>query len=395
MANLVKYHNDINKIPLRNFNEKELNIFFSILFKMKDLKVDTVKFQFSELKKLSANGREDKRLIIALNNIFDKLINLNQKIILQNNEIIRFNLFRTLKINPIEKVVTISINEDFQYMLNEFIGNYTKFELEQLVSFKSSYSKNIFRLLKQFESSNVFSIYLDEFRRILCVPESYEMRDFNKRVLKPAMEELSTIFPDLKLEKIKERRKIKTLKFTWNNYCSLEDIEDQPVIEIKISEQLNKIIEKTKKNRFIRSLLTVSNIEKLIKKYSEDLLIKGLNFATQEINYEIKSLSYLEKTIDTGIENSRKKIIVGASLVGVQSTTSSSEKKENAGVNPGDYPEDQNTDFKASINPVDELKGEVAKWCMKNKKYPLFGELEDISSLRELGKFLEKYNIEI
>jgi hypothetical protein len=41
------------------------------------------------------------------------------------------------------------------------------------------------------------------------------------------------------------------------------------------------------------------------------------------------------------------------------------------------------------------LKGDVAKWCMKNKRYSLFGELEAVSSLSELGKFLEKYNVEI
>lgn len=137
--------------------------------------------------------------------------------------------------------------------------------------------------------------------------------DIDRRVFNPSMGELLPIFPNLKLEKIKKGRKIDQVKFTWGNRCSIEDKQDQPVIEIKISEQLNKTIEKTKKNRFIQPLLTVSNIEKLIKKYPEDLLIKGLNFAIQEINYEIKVLSYLEKTIDTGIENSKKKIIVGSS----------------------------------------------------------------------------------
>ena len=95
------------------------------------------------------------------------------------------------------------------------------------------------------------------------------MGEVDRRVIKPAISELSPLFPDLKLEKIKDGRKIKSLKFTWANYCSLQSKEDQPVIEIKISDKLNKIIEKTKKNRFIKPLLTVSNIENLINKYSE------------------------------------------------------------------------------------------------------------------------------
>jgi hypothetical protein len=122
--------------------------------------------------------------------------------------------------------------------------------------------------------------------------------------------------------------------------------------------------------------LTVSNIEKLIKKYPENLLIKGLNFAYKEINYEVKTLAYLEKTIDTGIENSKKKFVV-----------TKDEQKES--------PNDSKIDSKPSISPVEGLKGDIAKWCMKNKKYSLFEELEAVSSLSELGKFLEKYNVEI
>lgn len=384
MGKLVIYHNDINKIPLRNFNEKELNVFFSILFQMKDLNTDTKEFKFLELKKLSKNGREDKRLVVALENMFDKLIALNLKIVLKN-EITWFTLFRTLKINEEEKTVKVSINEDFKYMLNDLFEHFTQFELEQLVNFKSSYTKNIFRLLKQFESTKLFIKDFEEFKEILCVPETYKAGKIDERVFKPAMAELLPIFPNLKLEKIKKGKRIDQIKFTWGNRCSLENKEDQPVVEVKISEQLNKIIEKAKKNRFLQPLLTVSNIEKLIKKYPEDLLIKGLNFAVQEINYEVKSLSYLEKTIDTGIENSKKKIVVEK----IQS------KQEIKKEEKQDQPEGSNVDTKFTISPVEGLKAEIAKWCMKNKRYPLFGELEDISSLREIGKFLEKYNIEI
>ncbi len=385
MGGLVKYHNDINKIPLRNFTEKEIDLLFSFIFKMRDMNDDILEIDIKELCKLSGiKSRSKPRIYDQLEKTYNKILNLDMRIETETS-ILRFNLFRYYDIKKDKNTVEIQIESKFKYLLNELIGNYTKFELEQLVSFKSSYSKNIFRLLKQFESTSFFIMPLEEFKRLLCIPDTYKNYDVDRRVFKPAMAELLPIFPNLKLEKIKKGRKIDQIKFTWGNRCALEDIEDQSVIEIKISEQLNKVIEKTKKNRFIQPLFTVSNIEKLIKKYPEDLLIKGLNFASKEIKYEIKTFSYLEKTIDTGIENSKKKIIIDKSP----------EEKEDTGVNPGGCPEDGNVDFKANINPVDELKSEVAKWCMKNKKYPLFGELEDISSLRELGKFLEKYNIEI
>lgn len=391
VGNLVKYHSDVNKIPLRNFNEKELNLFFSLLFKAKQKGTSKIIINFTDLRKISNGDTHSDRFIKSLKNLSKKLLSVNLEQVLPDERIAIFNIFNEFIIDLSKKELEIQIHERFYYMLNDFL-TYTQFELQQLVGLRSSYSKNIFRLLKQFESTNFLSIYIDEFKRILCIPESYRMCEIDRTVIKPAMIELSPLFPNLKLEKIKDGRKIKTLKFTWGNRCFLENKEKQPVIEVNISEQLNKIIEKTKKNRFIQPLLTVSNIEKLIKKYPEDLLIKGLNFAVQEINYEIKALSYLEKTIDTGIENSKKKIVVtkkDPSLLPEREKMSEGQMRVN------DQLEESNTDSKFTISPIEEFKAEVAKWCMKNKKYPLFGELEDISSLRELGKFLEKYKIEI
>lgn len=392
MGKLIKYHSDINKIPLRNFSEKEINLFFSLLFKAKEKGTNRIKIRFIDLRNLSNGDTHSDRFLKSLENLNFKLLNLSQKITLPDGKIVMFNLFNEFVIDPVNKELEIQINERFYYMLNDFL-TYTQFELEQFVSLRSSYSKNIFRLLKQFESTKFLSIYIDEFKRVLCVPESYKMGEVDRRVIKPAISELSPLFPDLKLEKIKNGRKIKSLKFTWANYCSLQSKKEQPVIEIKISDKLNKIIEKTKKNRFIKPLLTVSNIETLIKKYSEDLLIKGLNFATKEINYEIKALSYLEKTIDTGIENSKKKIIVESSPK--NDFSKSIKKKGSLEINSKETSKGLNIDSNPTISPVEEFKGEIAKWCMKNKKYALFGELEDITSLRELGKFLEKYKIEV
>ena len=378
MANLIKYHSDINKIPLKNFNEKEINLFFSLIFKAREEGTNKIKINFTDLKRISNGNIHSDRFIKTINNLNDKLLKLNQKITLPDGKIVMFNLFNEFVVDPVNKELEIQIHERFYYMLNDFL-TYTQFELEQFMSLRSSYSKHLFKLLKQFESTNFLSIYIDEFKKILCIPESYKMGEIDRRVIKPAMEELSPLFPDLKLEKIKDGRKIKSLKFTWSNNCS---IKDKPIVEIKISEQLNKIIEKTKKNSFINPLLNILNVQRLIKKYPEDLLIKGLNFAIQEINYEIKSFSYLEKTIDTGIANSKKKIVIEITQKKLEI------KKE-------DQLESSNIDSKAIYYLIKEFKANIARWCIKNKKFSLFGEIEDTTSYKELNTFLEKYRIEI
>ena len=54
----------------------------------------------------------------------------------------------------------------------------------------------------------------ERFFNILEVEESYRnnLSDFNKRILKPAVEELKTLFENLKVERLKNGRVIKGYK---------------------------------------------------------------------------------------------------------------------------------------------------------------------------------------
>ncbi|MGL4954859.1 MAG: hypothetical protein ACRC4Y_05220, partial [Cetobacterium sp.] len=140
------------------------------------------------------------------------------------------------------------------------------------------------------------------------VPSKYTTSNFNDRVLKPIMDELPRYFNDLCLEKLKTGKKVTHLNFSWSS--RKEEIKKVEQIEIEISEKLNKTIEKAKKNRFLEKLLTIDNIEKLLKTFEENDIIKGLLWAYKEVRQDISTLEYLIKTIKTGIEKKEKKIIV-------------------------------------------------------------------------------------
>lgn len=182
----------------------------------------------------------------------------------------------------------------------------------EFVSLRSSYSKNIFKLLKQWESKKEKLFSIEEFRNLLNVPSKYRMSEIDKFILKPMNTELPQYFPNLKLEKIKTGKKVTSLKFTWNGKAEkvapkkIDDIIDI----IEISEELNKTIEKAKKNRFIEKLLTIDNIEILTQMFQENDLVKGLLWAYKEIKQDISTLNYLIKTIRTGAEKKEKKIVV-------------------------------------------------------------------------------------
>ncbi|HAQ0049568.1 TPA: replication initiation protein, partial [Enterococcus faecium] len=54
MANeIVKYHHELNTIPLRKFTSVEMNLFFSIVSRMRDVGDKKVQFTFEQLKDLS------------------------------------------------------------------------------------------------------------------------------------------------------------------------------------------------------------------------------------------------------------------------------------------------------------------------------------------------------
>ena len=307
---IVKYNNDMNSVSFGKFKEKELDLFFSICFKIKELGLKEVEVSFSELRELSNySNRNLDRFIKDLSSTYDKMLGLNIQIKYSEIDFEKFNLFDSYKVSGTEKKISIQVSKKFEYLLNNLIGNYTKFDLIDFVSLKSSYSKNVFKLLKQWESVKQVEYNIDNFKSLLGVPTTYTTAKFNERVLKPILEELPLYFPNLKLEKIKTGKKVTSLKFTWTN--KLENIKNNNLVDIiMISKELNYAIEKAKNNRFLKKLLTIDNIEKLLKKFEENDLTKGLLWAYKEVKQDISTLEYLIKTIKTGAEKKERKIVV-------------------------------------------------------------------------------------
>lgn len=263
---VVKYSNDLNEIKLGSFTENETDVFFSLLFKLKDRSDDTIEIKFSDLRKLAdINNRSSDRLIKCVEEMAKKLIKLNQKIILPSGEIVLFNLFRTLKINPESKLFTVSINKDFQYMLNDLVKNFTLFDLKAMTSLNSNYSKITFRLLKQFSSTGMYCSRIDKFRELLDVPKTFNTSNFNTWVLAPIKKELKLFFKNLKVIKLGEDQKILKkgkkaiyIKFTW--------VKESKVKSVNISKSLKE------------KPVTVyehTEIERLRAELSKKLVLKG------------------------------------------------------------------------------------------------------------------------
>ncbi|MGL4902224.1 MAG: replication initiation protein, partial [Cetobacterium sp.] len=303
MSDIIKYHNDVNNLRLGKFTDKETDIFFSIMFKSMNT-IGNVVIDFSELKNLIEGHRSEQRLINNVRRLNLKLKTLVDEVRDKDGNYIAFSLFGDITTKPKERIIEIKIDDRFRNLINNLMGKFTEFDLKDLISLKSVYSKILFRLLKQWETKKEREIQINEFRELLAIPPKYRLSEIDKFVLTPIMLELPKYFPNLKLEKIKTGKRVTSLKFTWSR--KIEKIEpkktDDIIDIITISKELNQVIEKTKKNRFIEKLLTIDNIEILTQMFKENDLVKGLLWAYKEVSQDVSSLNYLIKTIRTGIE---------------------------------------------------------------------------------------------
>lgn len=208
MSDIVKYHNDFNKIQLPSFTEQEQNLLFLIFAKIKEKGIDNVinlyanDFKINE--KLS-NSRE--YLTDNINSLKYKFFKANFKQIIETRtEIIHkyVNLFETMEIHYVKRNpddgydestlfnrITLKINPDFAYLVNQLTTNFTAFELEEFISLSGKYTKTLYRLLKQYRTTGKVYFEWEEFKRIMDIPEKMKMCDIDKDILKPVIKELT------------------------------------------------------------------------------------------------------------------------------------------------------------------------------------------------------------
>ena len=214
---IVCYKNEMNNIPLRNFNAKEMDLLFSICSRVREKGTDFIEFTFDDLKVLSDyKMTATKHFIKDIESVYDKLLQLNFKMG-TDTEFTKFVLFKKYTVSASKEIVTIGVNEEFKYILNEITQNFTKFELEEFTSIRSSYAKTAYRQLKRFRKTGYAIFTIEQFRELFCVPESYQMYNINQKIIKPIESELSQYFNGLKIKKIKAKggRTITHIEFTF------------------------------------------------------------------------------------------------------------------------------------------------------------------------------------
>lgn len=277
---LVKVHKDFTKLNIGILSEKELELFYYICLNVKDIRDEIITMDFSSIKKSLGliNFRDLKKYILGLH---QKLGNLHITNI-TNKKIETIFLFEKF-INDLDNnTLTIRVTKDSLYFFN-IANSYLRFLFSDVRKLSGKYSKLLVPYLMEFSHKKEAEFEKERFFNILEIDEKYknDLSNFNRIILKPAIEELRTLFENLKVERLKNGRVIKGYKFTWTNDFNFQNkkdnIEEAEVVEEKENiapEELEKYFKSTftdvnysKKHKEVLEKLLKNNSLEYIKKY--------------------------------------------------------------------------------------------------------------------------------
>lgn len=264
----VKYHNDVNSVSLQKFTSKELDILMTIMSRMRDHGKDEITFTFDYLKRLvrwQERKQDTKTFALSLDRTYQKLIQCNIRIG-DDRHWVRFVLFTRYAVDLDKQLISIRVNSEFRFVLNELSSNFTRFELEEFTGLKSSYTKEFYRRMKQFRSTGYWKVSFEEFKRLLDIPGGYLIRHIDAKVFAPIMAELSEKY-HLEIKKLYEkhgrgRPRVSGFEFTFDKSPLPELLETLP-------EEVQKTKQKPKKSQRDMKFYESRYRDRIIRIYDE------------------------------------------------------------------------------------------------------------------------------
>ncbi|MFT8811921.1 MAG: replication initiation protein [Liquorilactobacillus satsumensis] len=240
---LVKYQPELNTIPLRKFTPTEMNLFFSIVSRMRDKGDQTVRFSFDQLKDLSNyKPTANRRFIDDIKRTYDHLMDLRFGSQSKSGlSFTRFVMFTKFQINgdADEPYVDVEVYRDAIPLLNN-LESWVRYALTEFRDLKSSYAKTMFRLLKGYRTMGYAYFSKNDFFELLAIPVSYstKMANVDSKVLAPIKEELTPFFRGLTIRKKYGKGRGKPVigyAFAWK--AERKDAED---VHISKQQRLNE-----------------------------------------------------------------------------------------------------------------------------------------------------------
>lgn len=146
----------------------------------------------------------------------DMIDSLDSKAFWVENEekLFKFRWFSEVKVEKNSGEIIVLLNSELQKYLIDLENNFTQFELYNVLPLKSKYSNRLYQLLKSYAYQRQKQISVQELKNILFAETYTKFKDFRKRVLDNALEEID-LYTDITVtyETIKSGRKIESILF--------------------------------------------------------------------------------------------------------------------------------------------------------------------------------------
>ena len=195
----VAYNNQLNEVIFQKFNDRDFNVFISIIARVSGKGTnDQIKIDYATLKRLAGfenkhiSNKEFNTMLAGMNK---KLLNCTCSIQDGSREI-DFALFPEFIRDPDKGILTVKVSERLGYIVNDFNG-YTSLELKKFVRLESKYTKTLYRRLRQFKRTGEYIVTVKQFRREFLIPDSYKQADIQRRIIEPSVAELKKEFKGL------------------------------------------------------------------------------------------------------------------------------------------------------------------------------------------------------
>ena len=304
---MVKYHNDLNRLNMATLKEKELELFYAICLKLKEKGIEEITIDISDFKKeFNISNKIDKaRFREYIKSVHKKFSELKYTIETEK-EIETIIFFKKFKTDLEANKMIITVNKEYSYILNNIVSYYTQFNFREYQSLKSKYSKILMPRLAQWNSVKKIEFLKEDLFEILGVPKSCREKtsNFNNKVLTPIKAELPKVFYNLNIKTTKKstaKNEIKSYLFSWTDRHKKEikEFEAEEVKTIEISKKLKVLLDEATKNNKLEILEKPSVLEYLLKHYEENVIILGIKqLINSNLTTKIKTRKYIVTVLD-------------------------------------------------------------------------------------------------
>lgn len=199
---VVKLDNEIIDLPFGNLTAKQNDVLHILTYYSQDKGNGKRTIPIPLFRDILGLSSKDGKAVLE-NAVYGmyQAVSETTLVLRDSNKVIITKFFDSALIDYDNDCIVWQPGEYVVPLINNLTGNYTRLQVQGLLSLSSSYAKNIYRKLSRFKSTGIWKVSNSDFKSYLGIPKSYAQCDINKRVIEPSVEELLPYFPDLDVKK--------------------------------------------------------------------------------------------------------------------------------------------------------------------------------------------------